>query len=87
MILFGKSVKHKSDESNLHPRKKYAHNASNMDNFLWGAAMHKMGISYRDAMLGSNLHALIKHREFDSRDDQLSIGLGYSYSIRLNQLR
>ena len=68
-------------------RKKYAHNASNMGNFLWGAAMHKMGISYRDAMFGSNLHALIKHREFDSRDDQLSIGLGYSYSIRLNQLK
>ena len=65
------------------PGKKYAHNASNMGNFLWGAAMHKMGISYKDVMLGSNLHALIKHHEFDSRDDQLSIGLGYSYSMKI----
>ena len=67
--------------------KKYAHNVSNMGNFLWGAAMHKMGISYKDIILGSNLHALIKHHEFDSRDDQLSIGLGYLYSMKTARSR
>ena len=69
------------------PGKKYAHNVSNMGNFLWGAAMHKMGISYKDIILGSNLHALIKHHEFDSRDDQLSIGLGYLYSMKTARSR
>lgn len=69
------------------PGKKYAHNVSNMGNFLWGAAMHKMGISYKDIMLGSNLHALIKHHEFDSRDDQLSIRLGYLYSMKTARSR
>lgn len=69
------------------PGKKYAHNASNLGNFLWGAAMYKMGISYTDVVLGSNLHALIKHREFDSRDDQLSIGLGYNYSFKAARSR
>ena len=69
------------------PGKKYAHNVSNMGNFLWGAAMYKMGISYRDIILGSNFHALRKHHEIDSRDDQLSIGLGYLYSMKTARSR
>ena len=69
------------------PGERYAHNASNLGNFLWGAAMFQMGITPWDVLAGSNLHALFKHHEFDSLDDQLSIGLGYSYSFRLNQSR
>ena len=69
------------------PGEKYAHNASNLGNFLWGAAMYQMGITPWDVFSGSNLHALWKHHEKDSGDDQMSIGLGYSYGIRLNQSR
>lgn len=69
------------------PGKKYAHNVSNMGNFLWGAAMQKMGIGKIMTFLGSNLHAKWKHGEYDSFDDQLSIWLGYSYgsSIQTNR--
>jgi hypothetical protein len=58
-----------------------------MGNFLWGAAMQKMGIGKKMTFLGSNLHAKWKHGEYDSFDDQLSIWLGYSYgsSIQTNR--
>ncbi len=69
------------------PGKKYAHNASNLGNFLWGAAMYKMGINIKDAIIGANLHALWSHWELDSSDDRLSILLGYNYSIKQSGAR
>ena len=69
------------------PGKKYAHNASNLGNFLWGAAMYKMGINIKDAIIGANLHALWSHWELDSSDDRLSILLGYNYSIKQSRAR
>ena len=65
------------------PGKRYAHNVSNMGNFLWGAAMQMMGISLKITQMGSNRYARAKHGEPDSRDDQLSILLGYNYSAMI----
>ena len=62
-----------------------AQNPQNFGNFLWGTAMRAMNIPYKVAVLGAHvdawLHKDIKtgKRKFDSKDDQLSIRMGYYY--------
>ena len=62
-----------------------AQNPHNFGNFLWGTAMRAMNIPYKVAVLGAHvdawLHKDIKtgKRKFDSKDDQLSIRMGYYY--------
>ena len=62
-----------------------AQNPHNFGNFLWGIAMRAMNIPYMVAVLGAHadawLHKDIKtgKRKFDSKDDQLSIRMGYYY--------
>ena len=62
-----------------------AQNPHNFGNFLWGIAMRAMNIPYMVAVFGAHadawLHKDIKtgKRKFDSKDDQLSIRMGYYY--------
>ena len=57
----------------------YAHNNHNCGNFLWGAAMKRLGINHSTASFGAHLDALKNEGEWDSEDDQRSIRLGYEY--------
>ncbi|MEE3486253.1 MAG: RHS repeat-associated core domain-containing protein, partial [Bacteroidales bacterium] len=57
----------------------YAHNDHNFGNFLWGAGMKALGFNESTAKLGADIFAIRKHGELDSKDDQLSIKLGYEW--------
>jgi len=65
----------------------YAHNHMNFGNFLWGAAGHSLGFS-EITLKGAAHYNSIKNSEtnggyspqFDSKDDQISIGRGVKYS-------
>lgn len=62
---------------------KFAHNNYNLGNFLWGAGANKLGISESTAKFGAHLNNYFndpQHKgNFDSKDDQRSIGLGYEW--------
>ena len=58
-----------------------AHDSFNMGNFMWGAAMGRMGIYPLAVWVGSNIDCILNERTFDSADDQRSIFQGYLYSI------
>jgi hypothetical protein len=51
----------------------------NTGNYLWGAAMMILNISYPITVIGANIDAFINNRfiEFDSKDDQYVIRRGY----------
>jgi len=57
----------------------YAHNDHNFGNFLWAAGMKALGFSETTAKVGAHIFAIGKHGELDSKDDQLSIKLGYEW--------
>ena len=63
--------------------KKVAHNNYNFGNFLWGAGISALGIPYFAAKVGSNLNNFLNDPyskwHFDSKDDQLSIKLGFQW--------
>lgn len=63
---------------------KYAHNTYNFGNFLWGAGAHALGIPYFMAKIGSNLNNYLNDPfskgQLDSKDDQLSIKLGFQWN-------
>ncbi|MCM1503542.1 MAG: RHS repeat-associated core domain-containing protein, partial [Bacteroidales bacterium] len=83
------STHYKNPDSNLYLPKgeKVAHNAKNYGNFLWAATGYTIGFpalalragahynSYFDPMKGNGYK-----RQWDSKDDQLSIILGASYA-------
>ena len=55
-----------------------AHDKFNFGNYLWGIAIHKLGISYPIGVLGAHIDNMIHHwGALDSNDDQYSIRLGY----------
>ena len=56
-----------------------AHDIFNFGNFLWGAAMGRLGISPLMVKVGSNVDAMIHTGSWDSNDDQRSIWAGYKY--------
>ena len=60
--------------------KSMAHDPWNFGNFLWGAAMRRLGIPPIAVWIGSNYDCLKNTRKFDSMDDQRSIRQGYLYS-------
>ena len=66
--------------------KKVAHNNYNFGNFLWGAGISALGIPYFAAKVGSNLNNFLNDPyskwHFDSKDDQLSIKLGFQWQRR-----
>lgn len=66
--------------------KLFAHNTYNFGNFLWGAGASALGIPYPIAKLGAHLHNYFSDpnskRHLDSKDDQLSIKLGYLWQKR-----
>lgn len=57
-----------------------SHDQFNMGNFMWGAAMRRLGVSPKLVGLGSNLDSFFNHFHFDSPDDQRSIWHGYGYT-------
>ena len=63
--------------------RKIAHNAYNFGNFLWGAGASALGVPYLAIWLGSNLNNFFNDPHsrwhFDSKDDQLSIKLGFQW--------
>lgn len=61
--------------------KSMAHDAWNFGNFLWGAAMGRLGISPILTWIGSNYDCLKNAKQWDSKDDQRSIRQGYLYSL------
>ena len=63
--------------------KSMAHDSFNMGNFMWGAAMGRMGISPLAVWLGSNIDCIQNEHTFDSADDQRSIQQGYLYGISI----
>ena len=68
---------------------KTAHNTYNFGNFLWGAGTAALGIPYIAVYFGSNLNNFINDPtskwHFDSKDDQLSIKLGFLWRKQKNQ--
>jgi hypothetical protein len=66
------------------------HNENNFGNFLWGAGTVRLGVPNLFAVLGAHLHNYLYEpsnqgkkwyqREFDSDDDQFSIGLGFQWA-------
>jgi len=60
-----------------------AHDHFNFGNFLWGAAADRLGIPYPYAIVGAHLNNRLNHKgEWDSRDDQLSIFMGYLWNSK-----
>ena len=57
-----------------------AHDQFNMGNFMWGAAMRRLGVSRSLVWLGSNGDCFLNTFKFDSPDDQRSIWHGYKYT-------
>ena len=57
----------------------YGQNNMNFGNYLWGAAMCKLGFSSSTTISGANVFALLEHHEFDASDDKFSIRLGYNF--------
>jgi RHS repeat-associated protein len=59
-----------------------AHDNFNFGNYLWGAAMRKLGISYGMAVFGAHVENYYfsdtSRWHIDSFDDQISIALGYN---------
>ena len=54
----------------------FAYNVPDAGNFLFGATAHRMGVSYIEVLLGSQLNEGFK----DSEADQRAIARGYRYS-------
>ena len=61
--------------------KSMAHDVWNFGNFLWGAAMGRLGISPILTWMGSNYDCYKYNRQWDSMDDQRSIRQGYLYGL------
>ena len=65
---------------------KTAHNTYNFGNFLWGAGAAVLGVPYGAAFVGSHLNNFFNDPSskwhFDSKDDQLSIKLGFQWQQR-----
>ena len=63
---------------------KYAHNTYNFGNFLWGAGADALGIPYFMVKIGSNINNYLNDPyskgQLDSKDDQLSIKLGFQWN-------
>ena len=63
---------------------KYAHNTYNFGNFLWGAGADALGIPYFMVKIGSNINNYLNDPyskgRLDSKDDQLSIKLGFQWN-------
>ena len=62
---------------------KVAHNTYNFGNFLWGAGVQALGIPLPIALLGAHINNFFNDNkskfQLDSRDDQLSIKIGYKW--------
>lgn len=62
---------------------KMAHNTYNFGNFLWGAGAATIGVPYCAAFIGSHWNNFFNDPSsrwhFDSKDDQLSIKLGFQW--------
>jgi hypothetical protein len=63
---------------------KYAHNTYNFGNFLWGAGAYALGIPFFMVKIGSNINNYLNDPyskgRLDSKDDQLSIKLGFQWN-------
>lgn len=66
----------------------YAHNQMNFGNYLWGAAGYSLGFSKMLLKTAAHYNSVANpstngyRPQFDSVDDQLSIGQGVSFSLR-----
>ena len=63
-----------------------AHNWYNFGNFLFGAASAALGLTRAEILAGAHYNSLKNSEEngypsqFDSQDDQYSLGLGFEYA-------
>ena len=72
-----------------------AHNNYNFGNFMWGASANSLNVDLSLALLGAHLNNYFNdernvgkawyQRDFDSKDDQLSISLGWNWRRNLKK--
>lgn len=56
-----------------------AYNNFDLGNFMWGLGMSILGYSYNEAVISSQIHALIKEGTSDQNEDQKAIYNGYHF--------
>jgi hypothetical protein len=60
----------------------HAHNQMNFGNFMWGAAANSLNVPLGTALTAAHINSRKTTGEWDSKDDQLSITLGWQYRQR-----